>query len=93
MPKCVVVCFLTTANLAAANSEAAAVKTAATTDYIEDGTWDLDPSTLYSEGYLDRAPEGTYSFNTNNRIISGVTSSGKWRTTGLSFNIATPQWE
>ncbi len=86
-------CFLTTANLAVANSEAAAVKTAATTDYMEDGTWDSDPSILYSEGYPDRAPEETYSFNTNNRIISGVTGSVKWRTAGLSFNITTQQWE
>ena len=85
--------FLSTANLAAANHEVAAVKAAAAAEYNEDGTWDADSSTLYSQGYLDRAPEETYSFDTGNWIINGVTSTGKWITAGLSFNVTTQQWE
>ena len=85
--------FLNTANLVSANNEVAAVKAAFITDRNDDGTWDSDSATLHSEGYLDRDPQETYTFDTDNQKISGVTSSGKWIMEGLSFNTSTQQWE
>ena len=54
--------FLSSGNLAAANSEAAAVKTANAAEYAATGTWEADSSTIGT--YLDRTLDGDYNFYT-----------------------------
>ena len=84
--------FLRTGNLAAANSEAAAVKTAAAAEYAETGSWEASSSGFYAAGYLDRAPEETYTFSTTTGLITGVSSSGKWVSAGFSFSTGNQTW-
>ena len=59
--------FLTTGNIAAANTEVAMVETAALAYYADnDGTWPTDSDALYNANpalsYLDKAPTMTYPF-------------------------------
>src|SRR4030042_1451341 len=61
--------FLKTGNLAAANTEAAQVRTAAAAHYAKFGTWPADSTGLYGEGLLDRQPAETYSIDTINGLI------------------------
>ena len=84
--------FLNTANIAAANSEANTVRTAADASYSDTGSWPDDSSNLASEGLLDREPKEIYSFDTDG-LIDGIDSSGGWIEAGLSFNTTSQQWE
>jgi prepilin-type N-terminal cleavage/methylation domain-containing protein len=79
--------FLKTANLAAANSEAATVKTACTAYYADDGTFPVTDSNasfypVTGTKYLDKPSKSTYAFNEVG-IISGAT--GGWAATPYSF--------
>ena len=85
--------FLRTGNIAAANSEANAVRTAGDASYANNGVWPNDSSNLATDNLLDREPEEIYSLDTTNGKISGTTSSGKWVEAGLSFNTTAQQWE
>ena len=83
--------FLSTGNLAAANSEAAAVRTAAAADYADGGSWPTDSANLYTDGLLDRAPEETYSFD-GNGLIDGIDTTAKWITAGFTFDTDNQTW-
>lgn len=85
--------FIEKGNLAAANSEVVIVKLAADTFHAVTGTWPSDSHHLVTAGYLDKEPEETYKFDTTSGKISGVTSSGKWITAGLVFNVKTQKWK
>ena len=87
-----IVGFLNTANIAAANSEENAVRTAADASYSDTGSWPADSSNLASDGFLDREPKEIYSFDTDG-LIDGIDSSGGWIEAGLSFNTTSQQWE
>jgi len=64
--------FLNTGNLAAANSEAASVKTAVAAEYADTQSWNTDATGLYPQ-YLDRQPTGTYTFSGNGTHITAAT--------------------
>jgi hypothetical protein len=85
--------FIEKGSLTAANSEVVIVKLAADTFHAVTGTWPSDSHQLVTAGYLDREPEETYRFDTNSGKISGVTSSGKWITAGLVFDVKTQKWK
>jgi prepilin-type N-terminal cleavage/methylation domain-containing protein len=83
--------FLNTGNLAAANSEAAAVKTAAAAEYAETSTWitSASPTTTELDNYLDRDIEGTYAFSGNGTIILEIGTS---HPDGFTWVQASQQW-
>ena len=81
--------FLKTGNLAAANTEAAQVKTAAAAHYANIGTWPADSSGLWAEGLLDRQPKAVYT------IVSGLLTAATpadWGQTGFSWNTDNQTW-
>ena len=82
--------YITAGKLNAANTEAANVKTAATS-YMADhnGVWPTD-STLLAP-YLSTLPETTYTFNVTNGLITLAT--GGWADQGLTFNAASQMWQ
>jgi type IV pilus assembly protein PilA len=86
--------FLGTANLAAANSEVAGVKTAAAASYAKTGVWPADSGGLKTDGFLDREPEATYTFDQTNGMITGTTADGKWGTpgAGFTFDVDSQSW-
>ncbi len=76
--------FLSTGNLAAANSEVAAVKTASAAYYAGGGTF---PSTSGAyTAYLDRAPKATYGFTTVGMVS---TAAGYWDAAPNNFIFST----
>ena len=84
--------FLRSGNLAAANTEAAQMKTACAAyyseDYAGDGLWPTDSDLFYPAGYLDRAPTGSYTFSGNGTIID---SASGWD--NFQWNKGEQQWE
>lgn len=82
-----VAAFLNAANLAAANIEANAVRTAADASYSEAGNWPKESNNLASDGFLDREPKEIYSFYNTDSFIDDIDSTGKWIEEGLSFNV------
>jgi type IV pilus assembly protein PilA len=73
--------FLGTGTVAAANTEAANVETAALAYYADnDGVWPTDSDALTT--YLSNPPKGTYTFSaTSGKIVSAV--AGTW--TGIAW--------
>ncbi len=80
-------------NITAANSEVTIIKTAANNYRTITGSWPRNSIDLIINGYLDREPEETYTFDSNTGKIRGVTSSGRWITNGFSFDVATQKWK
>ena len=80
-------------NLTAANSEVTVIKTAANNYRTITGSWPRNSIDLIINGYLDREPEETYTFDPNTGKIRGVTSSGRWITNGFTFDVATQKWK
>jgi hypothetical protein len=80
-------------NLIAANSEVTIIKTAASNYRTITGNWPRNSIDLIINGYLDREPEETYTFDQNTGKIRGVTSSGRWITNGFTFDVATQKWK
>jgi len=81
--------FLRTGNLAAANTEAAQVKTAAAAHFANTGLWPLDSGGLYGEGLLDRQPKAVYD------ITDGLLTAAlpiDWGQTGFSWVEADQAW-
>lgn len=83
--------FLATGNLAAANSEVAAVKTAAAASYAASGSWPSDSTGLRAAGYLDREPKQTYPISTTTGLVTAI-SSGYWIDQGFTFNTTNQSW-
>jgi len=90
--------FLRSGNLAAANTEAAAVKTAAAAFYTaNNGTWPELSTTAGFDAYLDRDLDSVYDFVTENEDL---TTAGKiqsatlgWDDKGFDFIYDSQQWE
>ncbi len=84
--------FTKAGNIAAANSEAANVKTAALAYLAEYGVFPgaVSGCTTF-EGYLSSAPDGVYTFSTANGLIS-VGTAGSGITAGLAFSNTTQKW-
>jgi hypothetical protein len=80
-------------NLTAANSEVTIIKTAANNYRTITGSWPRNSIDLIINGYLDREPEETYTFDPNNGTIRGVSSSGRWITAGFTFDVANQKWK
>lgn len=85
--------FLSTANMAAANTEAASVKTAAAASYAKNGEWPTDSGGLKTAELLDREPEETYTFDTTNGLILSATETGKWGSAGFTFSSTNQSWQ
>lgn len=70
--------FLSTGQVAAANTEVANVETAALAYYADnDGTWPADGNTLATDNYLDAAPVYNYTFDDYGKVVvpgEGVTA-------------------
>ena len=78
--------FLRTGNLAAANSEAASVKTAAAAEYADTGDWVTGAGGLYPT-YLDRELTGSYTFSGNGTHIDSATYAPfSWDEDSQQFN-------
>ena len=90
--------FIGAGNIAAANTEAANVRTAGMAYYADnDTTWPTDSDDLRggSVNYLNADPDATYTFYTtggNQGLISGV-SNQSGITLDLTWNNTTQQWE
>lgn len=80
-------------NLTAANSEVTVIKTAAGNYRTITGSWPRNSIDLILNGYLDREPEETYSFDPNTGKIRSVSSSGRWITSGFTFDVANQKWK
>jgi type IV pilus assembly protein PilA len=76
--------FMVTGNLAAANSEAEQVKTAALGYYAGAGnnSWAPDSATLQNTGYLSGSLKADYTFDTNYGWLENATATG-WQ--GIEF--------
>jgi prepilin-type N-terminal cleavage/methylation domain-containing protein len=82
--------FIGAGNIAASNTEAANVRTAAMAYYADNNAnWPADSDAL-TPGYLSAAPDGTYTFDANGMIATGTAGAGI--TNGLTFTAATQQW-
>ena len=86
--------FLGSANKAAANTEVMNVKTAAMAHIAVHGCFPGTSANLTGSGhnYLSGVPDGTYTFDTRNGLISSATA-GSGITSSLTFNVNTQQWE
>ncbi len=84
--------FRTSGDLAAANKELAAVRTAAdayrSNQPDPDNGWPYDSNELHSAGYLSGLPRGHYVFNRTPKIVE---DPGGWP--GLVFNLTGQKWE
>lgn len=89
------VSFLGSGNVAAANTEAANVETAALAYYADNnGAWPTPNSdVLYSSGnstsYLSGQPKAVYTFNSYGKI--DLVTSHNWP--NIQWNTSTHQWE
>jgi len=85
--------FLQTGNLAAANTEAATVKTASAAYYADGGVFPCDSGAFTD--YLDRTPKSTYSFTQVGVVDATPTGTGGWAgpPNNFTFNLDTQQWE
>ncbi len=81
--------FMASADVAAANTEVANVKTALTAYLADTGAYPSTSSSLNST-YLSGTPKSTYTFNTSSGNISGATQ-GTWATT-ITFQVSTQKW-
>lgn len=82
--------FLTTGNVAAANTEVANVETAALAYYADNGVWPTDANLLNTQGYISAAPVENYGFDPYGK----VTASGDWGThTDVAWNSGSHKWE
>ena len=86
--------FLTTNNIAAANTEAANVKTAALSYLSNTGGFpptsdDLSGATA---DYLSDMPDGTYVFDTDSYWVTDATP-GEGYTSNLTWDITSQMWE
>ena len=70
--------FMTSGELAAANTEAENVKTASLAYYAEEGTWPVDSAALTI--YIAGTPKGTYDFDPN---YGWLISASGW--TGITW--------
>lgn len=80
--------FLKSGRLAAANSEAAQMKTAAAAEYAETDTWviSVTPGGGELDAYLDREQHGSYTFSGNGTIIDDATyDTFTWNATLQQF--------
>ncbi len=82
--------FLSSGQVAAANTEVANVETAALAYYADnDGTWPSDAAALNTGGYLSGAAVDNYTFDANGQVIPDTTAG--WGTdTDLVWD--TDQW-
>ncbi len=81
--------FLTTGTVAAANTEAANVETAALAFYADNnGTWP-DTSTELGTEYLSALPKGTYTFDPDSGQIASA-EVGLW--SGIHWDDTKDQW-
>ena len=81
--------FLKSGKLAAANTEAAQMKTAAAAAYSVTDTWvdQVSPGDGQLDDYLDREAHGTYDFSGNGTIIDDATYDT------FTWNAVTQQFE
>ncbi len=82
--------FLGTGTVAAANTEAANVETAALAFYADNSVWPADSGALMGGGvdYLNQAPKADYTFDTWGQITSA--DAGGW--TGIEWPEGGEQW-
>ena len=86
--------FIGAGNVAAANTEAANVRTAALAYYADNNaTWPTTSADLFggTVDYLDKAADATYDFDGVTGLISGATGAGT--SAGLTFNVTGQQWQ
>lgn len=83
--------FTTAGNIAAANTEAANVKTAALSYLADYGTFPAD-SSLLAPTYLSGASNGFYTFDATTGLISAGTANTSGITDGLTFTVPTQKW-
>ena len=77
--------FLSTGQVAAANTEVANVETAALAFYADNDGWPTDAAALNTAGYLSGAPIGTYGFDGFGKVT--VTGGTEWP------NDSSVQWD
>ena len=85
--------FTSAGNIAASNTEAANVKTAALIHLADYGSFPGTSANLTGAGhnYLSAAPSCTYSFDTTTGLVSGVASQ-TGVTADLTFTVGTQRW-
>ncbi|MBA7660828.1 Type II secretion system protein G [subsurface metagenome] len=81
--------FMKTGNLATANTEVAAVKTASVAYYADDG--DFPTTSASFAPYLNKPPKSTYHF-TEVGIVDAIPADG-WAVEGFTFDVPTQQWK
>ena len=90
------VSFLGTGEVAAANTEAANVETAALAYYADnDGIWPTDSTVLYNASdyvasYLSDLPKATYTFDDYGRIDTATATNNGW--SGIKWDPDKHQW-
>ena len=88
--------FIGAGNIAAANTEAANVRTGGMAYYADNGaTWPADSDALRgTTNYINAEPDGDYTFyitGDNQGLISAATGGGT--SAGLTWNATDQQWE
>jgi type IV pilus assembly protein PilA len=80
--------FMTTGQLAAANTEAEQVKTASLGFFGEYGVWPSDSANLTATGYITGALKADYTISTGyGWLLNATATAGGW--SGISFTGAT----
>lgn len=84
--------FLGTGTVAAANTEAANVETAALAYYADnDGKWPTNSDDLFDGGYLSATPKAFYKFGDFGRIDDNdPPSPGEW--SGIEWDTTNHKW-
>ena len=70
------VTFLSTGQVAKANTEVANLESAALAYYADHSDWPTNATILATANYTDRTPTGTYTFNSFGKVVE--TGTGTW---------------